>query len=166
MTTARFAALAAALACAAPAAADESALVEFKVMSLETAQLAAGETLAACRKMGFQVSVSVVDRFGNLQVLLRDRFAGAHTPDTSRRKAWTAVSFRAATIELAELTQAGQPQSAARDITGALMLGGGITVEAAGSIVGGIGVSGAPTGEDDQACAEAGAEAIRARIEL
>jgi uncharacterized protein GlcG (DUF336 family) len=161
------AALLLALGLAAPAGhADDSALVTFKVMSLDTAESAAKAALDACRKDGFQVSVAVVDRFGNLQVLLRDRFAGAHTPDTSRRKAWTAVSFRSSTLELATLTEAGKPQAAARDITDALMLGGGITVEAAGSIVGGIGVSGAPSGEQDEGCAKAGMEAVRAKLEL
>ena len=68
--------------------------------------------------------------------------------------------------QLATLTAPGKPQSAARDIDGALMLGGGITVEAAGSIVGGIGVSGAPGGDEDEACAREGLEAIRASLEL
>ena len=144
----------------------QEGLVEFKVMSLDTAEAAAKATLSACREKGFQVSVAVVDRFGNLQVLLRDRFAGAHTPDTSRRKAWTAVSFRTDTLELGRMTEHGSPQAAARDITDALMLGGGITVQAAGSIVGGIGVSGAPTGEDDAACAEAGRSAVLPQLEF
>jgi uncharacterized protein GlcG (DUF336 family) len=157
--------LAAASVISAPTAASD-ALVEFKILSLDIAQKAASATLEACRSGGFQVTVAVVDRFGNLQVLLRDRFAGAHTPDSARRKAWTAVSFRTGTTELASLTQPGQPQSAARDISDALMLGGGITVEAGGSIVAGIGVSGAPTGEQDDACALAGREAIVGDIEL
>ena len=144
----------------------QEGLVEFKVMSLDTAEAAAKATLMACREKGFQVSVAVVDRFGNLQVLLRDRFAGAHTPDTSRRKAWTAVSFRTDTLELGKLTEHGSPQAAARDITDALMLGGGITVQAAGSIVGGIGVSGAPTGEADTACAEAGRSSVLPQLEF
>ncbi len=148
-----------------PAAAQD-ALVSFKVMSPETALEAAQASLTACREMGFQVSVSIVDRFGTPQVLLRDRFAGVHTPDTARRKAWTAVSFRASTQEMAAVTQPGLPQSAARDITGALMLGGGIVVEAAGSIIGGIGVSGAPGGEQDEACAVVGRDAVLSSIEF
>lgn len=154
------------LALASSTTSAQDALVSFSIMSLDTAQVAANAALASCRKQGFQVSVAVVDRSGNLQVMLRDRFAGAHTPDTSRRKAWTAVSFRTSTLELAAATQSGSSQSGARDISGALMLGGGITVEAAGSIVGGIGVSGAPTGEDDQVCAVAGREAVLGRIEF
>jgi len=166
MTRIRTVAVLAVLICAAPAVAADEALVEFKIMTLDTAQAAATKTLESCRKRGFQVAVAVVDRFGNLQVLLKDRFAGPHTPDTARRKAWTAVSFRTATGELATLTGPGKPQSAARDIEGALMLGGGITVEAAGSIVGGIGVSGAPSGEDDEGCANDGLNAIRASLEF
>jgi len=166
MTRVRRLTLLAALLGAASGAGAQDALVEFKIMTLDTAQIAATKTLQSCREQGYQVAVAVVDRFGNLQVLLKDRFAGPHTPDTARRKAWTAVSFRTATTELATLTEPGKPQSAARDISDALMLGGGITVEAGGSIVGGIGVSGAPTGEADEACAKEGYKAIQTSLEF
>ena len=56
--------------------------------------------LASCRERGFQVAVAVVDRFGVTQVLLRDRFAGAHTIATATSKAWTAVSFAPARASL------------------------------------------------------------------
>ncbi len=121
-------------------------------------------TVESCRAQGYQVAVAVVDRFGVSQVMLRDRFAGPHTPETARRKAWTAISFRSDTLELSKLTMAGQPQSGARLVTGALMAGGGVPVEAAGSIVAGIGVSGAPGGEADDACAREGIEAIADKI--
>lgn len=147
-----------------PAQGEEQNLVEFKVMSLETAMALAQATLADCRDRNFQVAVAVVDRFGNLQVTLRDRFAGPHTPETARRKAWTAVSFRTDTLEMSKVTQPGTPQSGARSIPGVLMLGGGVPVMAAGSIVGGVGVSGAPGGDLDDACARAGIEAIAGRL--
>jgi uncharacterized protein GlcG (DUF336 family) len=102
----------------------------------------------------------VVDRGGNTQVVLRDRFAGPHTPSTAQRKAWTAVSFRGNTSELADATQAGSIQSGMRDIPGALALGGGLVVDSAGSMVGAIGVSGAPGGALDDACAQAGIDAV------
>lgn len=148
------------------ALAQEAALVSLKVLSPETALQLAQATLANCRAKGFQVAVAVVDRMGVTQVVLRDRYAGPHTPDTATRKGWTAVSFRSDTGSLAENTTADTPQSGAREIAGALMLGGGLTVEAAGSIVGGVGVSGAPTGADDAACARAGIEAIRDKLEF
>lgn len=139
---------------------DDSATVSFEVMKLETAQELANAALAECRSRGYQVAVSVVDRFGNQQVLLRDRFAGPHTPETARRKAWTAVSFRTDTVALAELTQAGTEFSGIRFVEGALAVGGGVPVEAAGSMVGGVGVSGAPSGAEDDACARAGIDAV------
>jgi uncharacterized protein GlcG (DUF336 family) len=152
--------------CLGIAAAEEPALVSYQTLSPEVAQELAEATLQACRKAGFQVAVAVVDRAGVPQVMLRDRYAGAHTPDTATRKAWTAVSFRTNTLALADMTQAGKPQSGVREVTNVLMIGGGLPVEAAGSQVAGVGVSGAPTGEDDEACARAGLAAIEAKLEL
>lgn len=150
--------------CLGVGAAEEPALVSYETLSPEAAQELAVATLQACRKAGFQVAVAVVDRAGVPQAMLRDRYAGAHTPDTAARKAWTVVSFRTDTLALADLTQAGKPQSGVREVTNALMIGGGVPVEAAGSVVGGVGVSGAPTGEDDEACARAGLDAIEAKL--
>jgi uncharacterized protein GlcG (DUF336 family) len=140
--------------------------VEFKVMSPETAWKLARAALADCRKRGFQVAVAVVDRSGVPQVMLRDRLAGPHTPDTATRKAWTAVTFRAETLELSEQTQAGKEASAARGVNGVLMLGGGVRVQAAGSMVGAVGVSGAPSGSLDDACGRAGIEAVADDLEF
>jgi uncharacterized protein GlcG (DUF336 family) len=142
----------------------EEALITFKVLNPSVALELAQATLASCRAKGFQVAVAVVDRFGTAQVMLRDRFAGPHTPETARRKAWTAVSFRVDTLEMAKVTMTGQPQSGARFVTGGLMIGGGVPVEAAGSIVAGIGVSGAPGGAEDDNCAREGIEAISDKI--
>ena len=72
----------------------------------------------------------------------------------------TATSFRTNTSDLVEPTQAGQGQSGVRHVSGALMLGGGVLIDAGGSLVGAIGVSGAPNGEADDACALAGIAAI------
>jgi len=76
----------------------EEALISFKVLSPAAALELAQATLEACRNEGYQVAVAVVDRFGITQVILRDRYAGPHTPETARRKAWTAVSFRTDTL--------------------------------------------------------------------
>jgi uncharacterized protein GlcG (DUF336 family) len=146
------------------AAAEEPAFVTFKVLNPSVALELAQAALEECRKSGFQVAVSVVDRFGTPQVLLRDRFAGPHTPETARRKAWTAVTFRTDTLELSKLSSAGQDLSGVRFVEGALMVGGGVPVETAGSIVAGIGISGAPGGEADDACARAGIDAVTDKI--
>lgn len=142
------------------AQAEEQALFTTKSLTPETALKAVSAAMDKCRADGYQVAVSVVDRMGNQQAMLRDRYAGAHTPDTARRKAWTATSFRTNTSDLVEVTQAGTQQSGVRQVTGALMLGGGVLIDAGGSLVGAIGVSGAPNGAADDVCAMAGIAAI------
>lgn len=139
---------------------SDEALATFKVLKPETAMALAKATLQDCRKRGYQVAVAVVDRFGVVQVIVRDQLAGPHTTETARRKAWTSVSFRSDTVALAEATAYNQPQSGVRHVDQALMLGGGVPVESAGSMVGAVGVSGAPGGELDDECARAGIEAI------
>lgn len=146
------------------AMADDESLVTFKSLTLSTALTMAQAALENCRASGYQVAVSVVDRAGVQQVLLRDRYAGAHTPETAYRKAWTAVSFRTDTLELAEATNGNSAQSGVRFVDKALMAGGGVQVLAAGSLVAGIGISGAPSGEADDICGKAGIAAIEDQI--
>jgi uncharacterized protein GlcG (DUF336 family) len=137
-----------------------------KLLTPETALKAAQAALAKCRESGFQATVAVVDRSGVVQALLRDRFAGPHTVDMASAKAYTAVSFRTNTTELAEATQPGRPQSGIRNRPGVAVVGGGLLIEAQGALLGGIGVSGAPGGREDDLCAAAGLAAIREDIEL
>ena len=141
-------------------------LVTFKMLDPDVALEMAQAALDSCREKSFQVTVAVVDRMGVPQVVLRDRFAGAHTPESATRKAATAVSFRADTLTLADNTSSDSAHSGARFIDGILMLGGGVPVTAAGSVVAGIGVAGAPTSADDHACAQAGVAAVTAQLEL
>ncbi|TCK18714.1 uncharacterized protein GlcG (DUF336 family) [Thiogranum longum] len=144
--------------------AEEDVLATFKAMKPALALELAQATLEACRAANFQVAVAVTDRAGVVQVILRDQLAGAHTPETARRKAWTSASFRTDTRTMMEETQAGKVQSGARFITGAMMIGGGIPVTSAGSIVGAVGVSGAPGGDDDHKCAQAGITAVEDKL--
>jgi len=114
-------------------------------LTTETALSAARAALEHCRKQGYQVSVAVVDRAGLTQALLRDRYS---------------------TKDLARETQPGQPMSGLRSLPRFLAAGGGVVIEAGGSTLGAIGVSGAPGGEADEGCAKAGVEAIRDVIEF
>jgi uncharacterized protein GlcG (DUF336 family) len=137
-----------------------------KALTPETALKAAQAALKKCRDSGYQATIAVVDRMGVTQVLLRDRFAGPHTVDMASAKAWTAASFRFSTAQLEDATQAGKPQSGIRNRPGVAAVAGGLTIEASGSLLGAIGVSGAPGGREDEACAAAGIAAIREDIEL
>jgi uncharacterized protein GlcG (DUF336 family) len=149
-----------------PALAAEPATFTVKSLTPETALKAAQAALAKCRADGYQVSVAVVDRSGLLHVVLRDRYAGAHSPDTATNKAWTAVSFRTNTTDLVKMTQPNQPSSGIRNLPNVVAVGGGIMIEAGGSIVAGIGVSGAPGGDADDVCARAGIKAIADSLEF
>ncbi len=146
------------------AAQDDDAFVEFKVMKPEVALEMAVAAMEHCAGEGYQVGVTVVDRFGLPQVFVRDRFAGLHVYETSRRKAWTAVSFRTGTTELDEATAPGEMSQGIRHLSEALPLGGGLVIEGAGTILGGIGVSGAPSPALDDDCAEAGIAAVEDQI--
>ena len=147
-------------------AAQTPATFTVKSLTPETALKAAQAALKKCRGDGFQVAVAVVDRAGVSQVMLRDRFAGPHTPETANGKAWTAVSFRTNTSTLVAETQAGKPSSGIRNLPRVTIVGGGLMIEAGGNLLGAIGVSGAPGGAADEACANAGIKAIADDLEF
>lgn len=145
--------VAALLALGAPAVAGDDALVTYKSLSPETALEAAQAALKKCRDNGFQIAVAVVDRFGQPQVMLRDRYAGA-------------LSFRAATSDLSKSIKSGQMDAGLSRLPHVAMLAGGLMIEAGGTLLGGIGVSGAPGGDKDEECAKAGLDAIRDKIDF
>ncbi len=151
---------------AASAAQAQDATFSVKMMTPETAMKAAQAALRKCRDDGYQVAVAVVDRSGVAQVVIRDRFAGPHTARMALDKAWTAVSFRTNTAELAKATEPGSPQSGIRHRPRVAAVGGGLMIEGGGALVGGIGVSGAPGGDRDEVCAKACIAAIRDSLEF
>ena len=154
------------LAFAPVAAHAQQATFTTKSLTPETALSAARAALEHSRKAGYQVAVAVVDRSGVPQVMLRDRFAGTHTVRVAIDKAWTAASFKIPTSALAKETQAGMPMSGLRSHPRVLAIAGAQPIEAGGSLLGAIGVSGAPGGEADDACASAGIKAIADAIEF
>lgn len=157
-------AVAAALLCqAAPA---QQATYPVRTITPEAALRAARAALASCARNGHQVAVAVTDRGGHALVMLRDRHAGPHTPATATGKAYTAISFKLDTLSFARATQSGESSSGIRHLPGVVAIGGGRPIESAGSIVGAIGVSGAPGGEADDVCAREGIAEIRDDLEF
>ena len=133
------------------------------VLALSLAGKAVQAAIEACKKDGYKVSVSVVDRAGVLRSMGRADGAGPHTVDSSRKKAYTAASLRRPTTELAELINKVPTLQALREMNDSvIMLGGGLPIEITGEVVGGIGVGGAPGAHLDDACAQAGLDAIGA----
>jgi uncharacterized protein GlcG (DUF336 family) len=159
-------AVAVAVAGGAAPALGQKMLTNYMTLSTAAAQAAAQAALARCQKDGYTVAVAVVDRAGQPLAVLRDNLAGAHTTQTAVGKAATAVSFRTDTTELAAVSQAGKPQSGIRQLPNVIAVGGGLMIRAKGSLVGGIGVSGAPGVDADDVCAKAGIAAISDAIEL
>lgn len=137
-----------------------------KSLTPETALKAAQAALAKCRADGFQVSVAVVDRSGIAQVLVRDRFAGPHTVEVATNKAWSAASFRTNTTEIEKASRPGQSMAGIRQFSRMVAVGGGMMIQGGGSLLGAIGVSGAPGGDNDDACAAAGIKAIADDLEF
>lgn len=144
----------------------QEAVFQTKSLTPETALAAAKAAMESCRNNGYQVAVAVVDRSGLTQVLLRDRYAGPHTIDVATNKAWTAASTRMSTAALAVETQAGKSMSGLRSHARVMAAGGGVVIEGGGSMMGGMGVSGGPGGDADEACAQAGIKAIADSLEF
>lgn len=152
--------------CLVGSALAQEAVFQSKTLTPEAALKAAQGALASCRKQGYQIAVAVTDRTGLVQVLLRDRFAGAHTVTVAIDKAWTAASFKTSTLEFGKDTQAGKSMSGIRHVPRVIAAGGGLPIEAGGTLVGAIGISGGPGGEADEVCAKAGIKAIADALEL
>jgi len=140
--------------------------VTFEVLTPAAALQAARAALENCRASGYQVAVAVVDRFGGIQVVLRDQLASPRTVNTAVGKARTAAGFRTNTSEMVSITAEGNPQAGIRNLPGVIVIGGGLLIEAAGSLVAGIGVSGAPGPHLDDACAQAGIDNIEDLLEF
>lgn len=139
----------------------EPATLTTRQLSLDAALKMAQGAVLACRARGIQIGVTVVDRSGAPQVMLRDSLAPPITETISQMKAVTAVNFTAPTSALSR--RADTPIGR---VPGLVMAAGGIPVSVAGTVVGAIGVSGAPDGATDEECAAQGVKPIVEEIEL
>jgi uncharacterized protein GlcG (DUF336 family) len=137
-------------------------LVTQRNLSLPLAKSIAEAALAACRAKGYHTSVAVVDRAGQVLVILRDEEATAQTAEMARRKAFTARMFRTTTLEFQKRTS--NPAFAAqRDVADILALGGGVPIQVGKETIGGVGSSGSSQEQDD-ACAKAGVAEVAERL--
>lgn len=123
-------------------------------LSTADAQKLASATVAACSAKGYNVSASVVDRAGLLKAFARADNAGPHTIEASRAKAFTSASAKAPTLAIMENAQKNPGAANLSDIPGFLLLGGGVPVKAGDTVIGAIGVAGAPGGHLDAQCAD------------
>jgi uncharacterized protein GlcG (DUF336 family) len=140
---------------------DNELVVSVKRLTLDTAAKVGMATIEACREQGIQAGVTVVDRNGIVQFQARDTVAPVITLGISEGKAYAAANFMVNSSGLAE--RADGPIGR---VPGVVMSAGAVLIEAGGSVYGAVGVSGAPSGETDEACAQAGLDAVKDDLEM
>ena len=146
------------------ARAEEQALIlKRPVLTMDAADKIAHATINACRKQGINVTVTVIGRNGQILSVLRDTLAMDVTLDLSRLKAVTALSMNSVTGTLAG--RYNRP-GALENYNGLLFMPGGAPINAAGAILGAVGVSGAPDSKTDEQCALEGIKAVSTDLEM
>jgi uncharacterized protein GlcG (DUF336 family) len=143
---------------------DTCKVVAEKSMSLDLAMAVAQAAVAKCRADGNHVSVTIVDRDGLPKIAFRDDGAGPHTIVTSRRKAFTSVTFRQPSGQWAHRVLTDPAIAGLKDTKGTIALGGGLPIKAGNEVIGAIGVSGSPGADKDEACANAGIAAVTDKL--
>jgi len=119
-------------------------------------------TLDQCTKDGKKVSVVIIDKGGNVAASIRGDGTGPHTMETARLKAYTARTRGITSLEFRKTTATETIHF--RLIPGTIALGGGVPIKIGAETIGGIGVSGSPTEEQDEICANAGIEKVAAAL--
>jgi len=141
---------------ATPASAD---LLSRKDLSLDTALTIASTAAATCKQQGYRVSVHVVGRNGEVLVALRGDNASPHTMENSMRKAYTSRTFRVPSGEIVKRWKEN-PQLGAIHLTNVIAAEGALPIKAGEDVIGAVGVSGAPGGDKDAACAQTGIDKV------
>ena len=152
----RFAVIGFVYALASPASAQ---LLNEKSLSAAMALTIAQTALETCTKQGYHVSVHVLGRNGEVLVAIRGDGAPPHTIENSQRKAYTARTFRIPSGEFAQRVK-DNPTNGAVHLSGIIAAQGALPIKAGDEVIGAVGVSGAPGGEKDEACAKAGLDKI------
>jgi uncharacterized protein GlcG (DUF336 family) len=154
------ASLAVAGALAAPANAQ---LIVHKDLSLATAVTMAQTAVATCKSQGYNVSAHVLGRNGEILVSMRGDDTGPHTLENSFKKAWTARAQRAPSVNFANALKQN-PTAGARSLSNMVPAQGALPIMVGDDVIGAIGVSGAPGGDKDEACAKTGIDKVVADL--
>jgi uncharacterized protein GlcG (DUF336 family) len=147
-----------------PVFAEDTPYVNTRLLSSDLAVQVAEAAEKACRNKGYQVSAAVTDRYGNLLAFKRNPLSGVHTIDVAQDKAYMAATFQASTIDWVDRPSLLNARHRM------LRVGGGVPIRVGGHMYGAVGVSGAPAdtkqGDNDDACARAGIDAIKETLEF
>ena len=125
-------------------------------VSLKMARAIADGAIEQCAKDGYDISVVVVDRIGQVRLLMRGDKASPHNAELARRKAYTARTFKRSSADWAKRTATEPEIAPQRNLADVIALGGGVPINIGDDTIGAVGVSGAPGQDKDEACAKAG----------
>jgi uncharacterized protein GlcG (DUF336 family) len=144
--------------------ADAADIIMVRRMTMELALDIARAAVQSCRDAGYQASAVIVDRTGIVQAVMRDTLANRFTLQAAEGKANAVILAGVDSSEFRANRQDIRPEI--NQISDVLMMDGGVAIRAAGSIIGAVGVSGAPGGDKDEICARAGLEAVQERLDF
>jgi len=147
----------------APLTARSQVLTERNI-SLQLALAIANAAMAQCKTDGFDVTAAVVDRAGDLKVLLRADTANPHNADLARRKAYTSRTFKVPSMDVAKRTNGPTELSGQRFLVDIIPLGGGLPINVGNDTIGAIGISGSPNQEGDEKCATAALASVASQL--
>jgi uncharacterized protein GlcG (DUF336 family) len=147
-----------------PSTAGAQAVVTERTLSQNAALEMASTALASCRKEGYKVTITVLNRAARTLVVLHDDGANPHTIENSLRKAYTSLTFRVASGEYGKRLASTPPPHGAMQLDKITSLEGALPVLSNKEVIGSIGISGAPGGHRDAACAQAGIDKIAAGL--
>ncbi|TDX67148.1 uncharacterized protein GlcG (DUF336 family) [Methylosinus sp. sav-2] len=153
---ASFVALGAVAATAAPANAE---LLTQKILPTPTALVIAQTAYDVCYQQGYRISVTVVGEQGQILIAIRGDGSSPHTFENSHRKAYTSRTFRTPSGEFAQRVK-DNPTLSAVHLANVIAAQGALPIKAGDVVIGAVGVSGAPGGDKDEACAKAGIDKV------
>jgi uncharacterized protein GlcG (DUF336 family) len=134
-----------------------------KNVSMAMAMAVMQGALDQCTMDGYKVSVVIVDKGGNVAGSIRGDGTGPHTMEFARMKAYTARTRNQTSLQTMKLLE--DPANAfIRQIPNVVGVGGGVPIRAGSEVIGAVGVSGAPGGEKDEVCANAGIAKVEAAL--
>ena len=139
-------------------------VIPSRLMALDLARDIAQGAIDHCRKDGYQVSVVVTDRSGDALVVMRDVFVSKYMTQLAHGKANAVVLSNLSSAEVR--VNMARIRDELNLLEGVLLMDGGLPIRVAGSLIGAVGVSGAPGGDKDEACAQQGIEAVQERLDF
>lgn len=146
-------------------AAGAQELLTEKNLSLAIANEIAQATMASCTASGFRVTVTVLDRAGDVKMMIRGDGTNPHTVENSRRKAYTSRTLGVPSAQFAEeYFKPTNTRVAQGTLPGFIALAGALPIKVGNETIGAVGVSGAPGGDKDEVCAKAGIDKVADKL--